>query len=147
MHFFVLFFQLRHRPGKHDRLNEERRVARGRHGRVRRPAEPGPRPGRLPRLRAPSVDRQQEGRPADDGPDAAQEPHPRSASAAQSNFYYNVEVEVVAKGLELERWSRNLEVPSSNPHDVRAFFSTSFNGRVSLIRSLKRVASLLFFPK
>ena len=117
--------QLRHRPGKHDRLNEERRVARGRHGRVRRPAEPGPRPGRLPRLRAPRVDRQQEGRPADDGPDAAQEPDARSASAAQSKDYYVV---VVAKGLELERWSRNLEVPSSNPHDVRAFFSSSING-------------------
>ena len=45
----------------------------------------------------------------------------------------------------LERLSRNLEVPSLNPHGARAFFSSNVNGRVSSIRSLKRDASLLFF--
>ena len=50
---------------------------------------------------------------------------------------------VVAKWLE--RQSHNLEVPSLNPPGARAFFSSSINGRVSLIRSLKIGASLLYF--
>ena len=53
-------------------------------------------------------------------------------------------VVVVAKWLEL--WPHKFEVPSSNPPGAKAFFSSSsINGRVSLIRFLKRVASLLFF--
>ena len=47
----------------------------------------------------------------------------------------------------LERLSRYLEVLSSNPPGARAVFSSfsSINGRVSIIRSFKRGASLLFF--
>ena len=50
---------------------------------------------------------------------------------------------VVAKWLE--RLSRNQEVPSTNPLGTRAFLSNSINGRVSLIRYLKKGASLLLF--
>ena len=45
----------------------------------------------------------------------------------------------------LEQRPHNLEVPSSNPPGARAFFSSPIDGRVSLIRSLKRGTSLLFF--
>ena len=46
----------------------------------------------------------------------------------------------------LEHQPRNLEVPTSNPPGARAFFSfSSIYSRVSLIRSLNRCASLLFF--
>ena len=51
---------------------------------------------------------------------------------------------VVAKWLE--QWSRNPKVPSLNPPGARAFMSSSANGRVSLIKSFKRCASILFFP-
>ena len=52
---------------------------------------------------------------------------------------------VVAKWLDQR--PRNLEVPSSNPPGAWAFSSSSssINGRVFLIRSLKRGASLLCF--
>ena len=50
---------------------------------------------------------------------------------------------VVAK--KLEQRSHNLKVLSLNPPGARAFSSSSINNRVSLIRSLKRGASLLFF--
>ena len=57
----------------------------------------------------------------------------------------------IFRGVTLERvgsgggeWS-NLEVPSLYPPGARAFFSSSINGRVYIIRSLKRGASLLFF--
>ena len=49
---------------------------------------------------------------------------------------------VVAKWSEQR--SRNLEVPSSNPPGTRAFLSF-INSRASLLRSLERGASLLFF--
>ena len=46
----------------------------------------------------------------------------------------------------LEQRPRNLEVPNLSPPGARSFFySSSFNGRVSLIRSLKRDVSLLLF--
>ena len=45
----------------------------------------------------------------------------------------------------LKRQSHILEVPSLNPLGARLFFSSSTNGRVSLIRSLKIGASLLYF--
>ena len=47
----------------------------------------------------------------------------------------------------LEQRSFNLEVPSSNPPGNQGFFSStsSINDRVSLIWSLERGVSLLFF--
>ena len=47
----------------------------------------------------------------------------------------------------LDQRSHNREGPSWNPTGARAFFSSSITGRVSLIRSLKRGASLLFSYK
>ena len=45
----------------------------------------------------------------------------------------------------LERRSYNLKAPSSDPLGAKVFFSSSINGRVSLIRALKRGGSLFFF--
>ena len=50
---------------------------------------------------------------------------------------------VVAKWLE--RWPHYLEVPSLNLPGARSFFSSSIDGRVSLIRYLKRCASYFYY--
>ena len=62
-----------------------------------------------------------------------------------SNQFWRCWPEVVAKWLDQRPC--NLEVLSSNPTGARAFSSSSssINGRVFLIRSLKRGASLLCF--
>ena len=47
----------------------------------------------------------------------------------------------------LERQSHNLEVLSLNPPGAKAFFTSSINGRVSLIRFLKRgIFAIFLFP-
>ena len=48
-------------------------------------------------------------------------------------------------GEVVEQRPHNLEVSSLNQPGTGAFFSSPIDGRVSLIRSLKRDASLLFF--
>ena len=75
-----------HCSREYDRFDEERGTARGRHGRVRRSAEPGSHPGRLPRFRAPRLHREQEGGPTDDGSNAVEKSHIRSAAATQSKY-------------------------------------------------------------